>query len=145
MVASFPHTSALHGVDRRPRRTLAKGAEPFCPLWTARVLVVSTPAPHRDDRKHEATAFADQFLFIDFENAVRGPVEYDLAWVPEEVSERYPDADQELVGECRGLMLAIIAAWRWRRDDQHPSGRRSGMEFLNAFRQGPPWPTVDTV
>ena len=84
-------------------------------------------------------------LFIDFENAVRGPVEYDLAWVPEEVSERYPGADQELVGECRGLMLAIIAAHRWRRDDQHPSGRRSGVEFLSALREGPPWPAVDAV
>ena len=29
-------------------------------------------------------------LFIDFENSARGPVEYDLAWVPDEVSERYP-------------------------------------------------------
>ena len=84
-------------------------------------------------------------LFIDFENAVRGPVEYDLAWVPEEVSERYPGADQELVGECRGLTLAIIAACRWRRDDQHPSGRRSGTEFLSALREGPPWPAVDDV
>jgi hypothetical protein len=84
-------------------------------------------------------------LFIDFENCVRGPVEYDLAWVPEEVSERYPDADQELVGECRGLMLAIVAAHRWRPDDQHPSGRRSGMEFLSALREGPPWPAVDDV
>ena len=84
-------------------------------------------------------------LFIDFENAVRGPVEYDLAWVPEEVSEHYPDADQDLVGECRGLMLAIVAACRWRRDDQHPSGRRSGVEFLSALREGPPWPSVDAV
>jgi Ser/Thr protein kinase RdoA (MazF antagonist) len=84
-------------------------------------------------------------LFIDFENTVRGPVEYDLAWVPEEVSERYPGADQELVGECRGLMLAIVAAHRWRRDDQHPSGRRSGLEFLSALREGPPWPAVDAV
>lgn len=83
-------------------------------------------------------------LFIDFENSVRGPVEYDLAWVPEEASERYPGADQELVGECRGVMLAIIAAWRWRRDDQHPS-RRARAEWLSAFRQGPPWPTVDAV
>jgi hypothetical protein len=83
-------------------------------------------------------------LFIDFENSVRGPVEYDLAWVPEEVSERYPDADQELVGECRGLMLAIIAAWRWHRDDQHPS-RPQRAEWLSAFRQGPPWPAVDDV
>jgi aminoglycoside phosphotransferase (APT) family kinase protein len=84
-------------------------------------------------------------LFVDFENCVRGPVEFDLAWVPEEVSERYPDADQELVGECRGLMLAIVAACRWRRDDQHPSGRQSGTEFLRALRQGPPWPAVDAV
>jgi aminoglycoside phosphotransferase (APT) family kinase protein len=83
-------------------------------------------------------------LFIDFENSVRGPVEYDLAWVPEEVSERYPDADQELVGECRGLMLAIIATWRWRQDDQHPS-RPQRAEWLSAFRQGPPWPSVDAV
>ena len=84
-------------------------------------------------------------LFIDFENSVRGPVEFDLAWVPEEVNEHYPDADQELVGECRGLMLAIVAACRWRRDDQHPSGRRSGTEFLSALREGPPWPAVDVV
>jgi len=84
-------------------------------------------------------------LFIDFENSVRGPVEFDLAWVPHEVSEHYPDADQDLVGECRGVMLAIVAACRWRRDDQHPSGRRSGAEFLSALREGPPWPAVDDV
>jgi aminoglycoside phosphotransferase (APT) family kinase protein len=84
-------------------------------------------------------------LFIDLENSVRGPIEFDLAWVPEEVSKRYPDADQELVGECRGLMLAIVAACRWRRDDHHPSGRQSGTEFLSALREGPPWPAVDDV
>jgi thiamine kinase-like enzyme len=83
-------------------------------------------------------------LFIDFENAVRGPVEYDLAWVPEQVSARYPGVDQELVGECRGLMLAIIATWRWRRDDQHPSGPQR-VAWLSAFREGPPWPAVDDV
>ncbi len=83
-------------------------------------------------------------LFIDFENSARGPIEFDLAWVPVEVSELYPDADQELVGECRGLMLAIIATWRWRRDDQHPS-RSQRAEWLSAFRQGPPSPALDDV
>ena len=29
-------------------------------------------------------------LFIDFENTTQGPVEYDLAWVPKAVSDRYP-------------------------------------------------------
>ena len=84
-------------------------------------------------------------LFIDFENAARGPVEYDLAWVPKEVSERYPRVDQDLVGQCRGVVLAIIAMHRWRPDDQHPSGRRSGVAFLDVLREGPPWPPHDSV
>jgi hypothetical protein len=84
-------------------------------------------------------------LFIDFENTARGPVEYDLAWVPQEVSERYPDADQDLLDECRGVVLAIIAMHRWSRDDQHPSGRQSGVAFLNVLREGPPWPALDSV
>jgi Ser/Thr protein kinase RdoA (MazF antagonist) len=81
-------------------------------------------------------------LFMDFENTAYGPVEYDLAWAPEAVSDRYRDADQDLVGECRGLVLAMVAAYRWRRDDQHPSGRQSGVALLNVLRDGPPWPAV---
>jgi aminoglycoside phosphotransferase (APT) family kinase protein len=81
-------------------------------------------------------------LFIDFENTAYGPVEYDLAWAPKAVSDRYRGADQDLVGECRGLILALIAAYRWRRDDHHPSGRQSGMAFLSLLREGPPWPAV---
>jgi Ser/Thr protein kinase RdoA (MazF antagonist) len=84
-------------------------------------------------------------LFIDFENTAHGPVEYDLAWVPKAASERYPDADQDLVGECRGLVLAIVAMHRWRKDDQHPSGRRSGVAFLDVLRDGPPWPALNDV
>lgn len=84
-------------------------------------------------------------LFIDFENTARGPVEYDLAWVPGEVSRHYPGADQNVVGECRGVVLAIIATHRWSLNDQHPSGRESGEAFLRALREGPPWPALDDV
>jgi hypothetical protein len=84
-------------------------------------------------------------LFIDLETCCRGPVEFDLAHVPEEVSELYPDADQELLGECRGLVLAMVAAWRWQLDDQFPNGRRAGRKLLSAIRQGPPWPVLDVV
>ncbi len=83
--------------------------------------------------------------FIDFENAARGPVEYDLAWVPKEVTERYPSADLDLVDHCRGIVLAIIAMHRWRVGDEHPSGRASGVAFLGALRSGPPWPALDDV
>jgi Ser/Thr protein kinase RdoA (MazF antagonist) len=73
-------------------------------------------------------------LFIDFETCCRGPVEFDTAHVPEEVSEHYPGADQELLRECRLLMLAMVASWRWDRNDQHPNGRRMGIELLSQIR-----------
>jgi hypothetical protein len=84
-------------------------------------------------------------LFIDLETCCRGPVEFDLAHVPEEVSERYPDADQELLRECRILVLAMVAAWRWDPGDQLPNGQRAARELLNALREGPPWPALDVV
>jgi aminoglycoside phosphotransferase (APT) family kinase protein len=84
-------------------------------------------------------------LFIDLETCCRGPIEFDLAHVPEEVSEHYPDADQELLGECGGLVLAMVAAWRWDAGDQFPNGRRAGQELVSALRRGPPWPTLEGV
>jgi hypothetical protein len=84
-------------------------------------------------------------LFIDLETCCRGPVEFDLAHVPEEVSERYPDVDQELLRECRILVLAMVAAWRWRAGDQLPNGQRAARELVSALRKGPPWPALDVV
>ena len=88
---------------------------------------------------------ANELLFIDLETCCRGPVEFDIAHAPEEVSEHYADADQELVRNCRGLILAMVAAWRWQRDDHDPGGRRAGLEVLSALRQGPPWPALDVI
>jgi phosphotransferase family enzyme len=84
-------------------------------------------------------------LFIDLETCCRGPVEFDLAHVPEEVSEGYAGADQELLRTCRLLVLAMVAAWRWDQDDQYPNGKWAGHELLGALRAGPPWPTLDVV
>jgi aminoglycoside phosphotransferase (APT) family kinase protein len=82
-------------------------------------------------------------LFVDFENCVSGPVEFDLGWVPKAVSESYPGVDQDLVGECRGLVLAMVAAHGWRRGDHKP-GRESGVAFLYVLRKGPPWPSLES-
>jgi aminoglycoside phosphotransferase (APT) family kinase protein len=84
-------------------------------------------------------------LFIDFETCCRGPVEFDLAHVPEDVSERYAGADEDLLTECRGLVLAMVAAWRWDRDDQFPDRQRAARALLSALRLGPPWPPLDVV
>jgi thiamine kinase-like enzyme len=82
-------------------------------------------------------------LFIDLETSCRGPVEFDLAHVPEDVSARYPDIDQRLLRECRILVLAMVAAWRLDPEDRLPSGRRAARELLAALRAGPPYATLD--
>jgi hypothetical protein len=73
-------------------------------------------------------------LFADLETACCGPVEFDIAHAPEAVSTHYPDADQQLVQQCRILMLAMITTWRWDRDDDLPNGRRLGQTWLNEMR-----------
>jgi thiamine kinase-like enzyme len=73
-------------------------------------------------------------LFIDLETCCRGPVEFDLAHAPEEVSEHYPDVDQDLLRDCRTLVLAMITTWRWDRNDQLPNGRQLGTEWLRQIR-----------
>ena len=73
-------------------------------------------------------------LFIDLETCCRGPVEFDLAHVPEEVSDCYSSADQELLRECRLLVLAMVAAWRWDPDDQFPDRDYWRVEELSQLR-----------
>jgi len=85
---------------------------------------------------------ADGPLFIDLETCCRGPVEFDLAHVPEPVSERYSHVDQLLLQECRVLVLAMVAAWRFDPEDQLPNGRQSAEEVLGALLAGPPYPAL---
>jgi len=73
-------------------------------------------------------------LFVDLETCCHGPVEFDIAHAPQEVGEHYPAVDQDLLRECRILILAMIATWRWDRDDQFPNGRQRGQEWLSQIR-----------
>lgn len=73
-------------------------------------------------------------LFVDLETCCRGPVEFDLAHAPEAVGEHYPGADQALLRACRILARAIVAAWRWDRDDVFPNGRQMGIDLVGEIR-----------
>jgi Ser/Thr protein kinase RdoA (MazF antagonist) len=84
-------------------------------------------------------------LFIDLETCCRGPVEFDLAHVPQAVSECYRGIDQALLRECRILVLAMVAAWRFDPADRFPSGRQAARELLSALRAGPPYPALGAI
>lgn len=73
-------------------------------------------------------------LFIDLGTCQRGPVEYDLAYAPEEVAEHYPGANQDLVHQFRILMWAGVTTMRWGRDDQYPNRDYWRIEALNQLR-----------
>ena len=100
---------------------------------------------HGEPHPGNVLSTSDGPLFIDLETCCRGPVEFDLAHVPDAVCEHYAGVDQGLLDECRELVLAMVAAWRWDRGDQFPRGRRFGEELVRALRVGPPWPTLDTM
>jgi len=53
--------------------------------------------------------------------------------------------NQELLGECRALVLAMVAAWRFDKTDQLPNGHRAGRQLIDALRHGPPYPTLDSM
>jgi hypothetical protein len=140
LVASRDHTPALADADRELlSKTLGSRRRAICDRGVPEQLLHGEPHPGN------VLSTKNGILFIDLETCCRGPVEFDLAHVPEEVSERYPDADQELVTECRVLVLAMVAAWRWRLGDQFPNGQRAARELLSALREGPPWPALDVV
>jgi Phosphotransferase enzyme family len=131
LVGSRDHTPALADADRELlSNTLQSLRRAIAGRGAAEQLLHGEPHPGNVLRTKKG------LLFADLETCCRGPVEFDIAHVPEEVSEHYPDADQELLRECRILMLAMVAAWRWDRDDQFPNRRRAAAELLSELRAG---------
>jgi Phosphotransferase enzyme family len=84
-------------------------------------------------------------LFIDLETCCRGPIEFDVAHVPDEVSVHYPGINQVLLQECRRVVLAMVATWRWDARDEFPNGRRHAAQILGLLRDGPPWPALGAL
>ncbi|MCQ9181362.1 aminoglycoside phosphotransferase family protein [Streptomyces sp. IBSBF 2953] len=89
---------------------------------------------HGEPHPGNVLATPHGLLFIDLETCCRGPVVFDLAHAPEEVGERYPGVEPDVLRACRILVLAMITAWRWDRDDRLPNGRRLGAEWLSRIR-----------
>jgi aminoglycoside phosphotransferase (APT) family kinase protein len=138
LVASRDRTPALADADRELLgRTLRSLRQVIGGHGGAEQLLHGEPHPGN------VLTTKSGLLFIDLETCCRGPVEFDLAHAPEEVSEHYPGVSQGLLRECRILVLAMITAWRWDRGDQLPNGRQLGTEWLSQIRAAldarPPW------
>ena len=128
--------SAVHEVERRPRRDpRAQRREILAFSSTVRVVVVSTPAPRCDHRKHEAPALAEQFLInarIVLAHRVghMGEVELDRpAAARLEVDEQRP------VRSCRAR--SMDAARRAAAARRRPDRRSLASGFAACWREAP--------
>ena len=140
LVTDRDETPALAEADRHLLLSTLQGArERIRNRGAAEQLLHGEPHPGN------LLSTCDGLLFIDFETCCRGPIEFDVAHVPEEVSARYPNVDQVLLAECRRLVLAMVAAWRWDIRDGFPDGHQHGRDILSLLRQGPPWPALGTL
>ena len=77
--------------------------------------------------------------FVDLHTCQRGPVEYDIAFIPQEAEALYPGADPTLVHQFRMLMWAGFTTMRWRAWDQFPNRdywRVEGFKRLQAALDG---------
>lgn len=129
LVASRYHTPALVDADRELLGdTLRRLRHVISERGGAEQLLHGEPHPGN------LLTTMHGLRFIDLETCCRGPVEFDLAHAPEEVSEHYPGVDHGLLRECRILVLAMVTTWRWDRGDQLPDGRRLGIEWLRQIR-----------
>jgi hypothetical protein len=89
---------------------------------------------HGEPHPHNVLSTWRGPLFIDLGTCQRGPVEYDLAYVPEEVAEHYPGVRPDLVRHFRILMWAGVTTMRWGRGDQYPDREYWRLEGLNQLR-----------
>jgi hypothetical protein len=129
LVAARDHTPALAEADRELLgETLRSLRRVISDRSAAEQLLHGEPHPGN------VLATKNGLLFIDLETCCRGPVEFDLAHAPEEVSEHYPGVNHDLLRECRILVLAMITTWRWDRGDQLPNGRQLGIQWLSQIR-----------
>ena len=140
LVADRDETPALSEADRQLLRgTLESARRRIRTRGAAEQLLHGEPHPGN------LISAQDGPVFIDLETCCRGPIEFDVAHVPDEVSVHYRDVDPVLLEECRRLVLAMVAAWRWDVRDEFPDGHRHGRDILTLLRAGPPWPALGAL
>jgi hypothetical protein len=74
-------------------------------------------------------------VLIDFEASCIGPLEWDLAYVPDGALVAFPDRDDELVARLRAAVSFCVAAWCWAQPFRAPEVAVAARHHLDALRR----------
>lgn len=73
-------------------------------------------------------------VLIDFEAACRGPVEWDLAYLPQPALVAFPDRDDEAIARFRAGVSFCVAAWCLANPDPTPAVAEAATVHWKAMR-----------
>jgi Ser/Thr protein kinase RdoA (MazF antagonist) len=91
---------------------------------------------HGEPHEYNRLVTADGLRWIDFESCCVGPLEWDLAFQPEDLDENFPEADTKLLTLLRRLNSARVATWCLGQT-RFPEMRRHGEVHLARLRTAP--------
>jgi molybdopterin-guanine dinucleotide biosynthesis protein A len=105
-------------LESRPKRLPAADRELLARVYSASVARFRALA--RGERVLHGSPHAGNLLrtaagprWIDLETVCRGPLEWDLAHLPEAAADAFPAADRDLLAVARTLVSAETAIWCW--------------------------------
>lgn len=110
LLADAAKTAALAGADRK---LLADTYDRLLAILIARAPETSHAAIHGSPHSYNILQAAGEPLFIDFETACTGPLEWDAAYLVDAESHYAGPLDPELLWACRGMASVWTAALCW--------------------------------
>jgi phosphotransferase family enzyme len=90
---------------------------------------------HGEPHRGNVLATPVGLRWIDLEGVCVGPLEWDLAFLPQDAVRTFPTFDSELLTLVRALTSAQVATWCWSRPE-FPEMRQHGKYHLEQVRRG---------
>jgi hypothetical protein len=78
---------------------------------------------------------SDGPLLIDFEASCTGPLEWDLAYLPDEAHDAFPNRDDALIERLRAVVSYCVAAWCWAQPEPSPEVDAAATHHLAELRR----------
>jgi hypothetical protein len=91
---------------------------------------------HGEPHRGNLLATPSGLRWIDLGGVCVGPLEWDLAFLPDEAGSAFPTADPELLGLLRTLTSACVATWCWLRPEIDEMRRHGELHLERVRRAG---------
>jgi molybdopterin-guanine dinucleotide biosynthesis protein A/GNAT superfamily N-acetyltransferase len=91
---------------------------------------------HGDPHSSNLLRTADGLRWVDLDTVCRGPLEWDLAHLPEAAADAFPEADRDALVLVRRLVSAEVAVWCWRTYGRAPEVDEAARFHLRRLRGG---------